>query len=187
MDPTQHAAAADHLAHNLRTLRRVRGLSQVQMARAAGLPRPTWANLETGAANPTLAVLVRVASALQVTLEELLAPPRAEVRHYAAEDIPVRVRGDARLRGLLPDVVPGLSVERMELPAGGRMKGTPHTSGTREYLACESGTMELAAAGEVRTLKPGEVLVFRGDQPHAYRNPGRSSCVAYSVVLLAPT
>lgn len=43
-----------------------RGLSQQQIARIADMPRATWANLESGAANPALSVLVKVAQALQV-------------------------------------------------------------------------------------------------------------------------
>jgi DNA-binding XRE family transcriptional regulator len=57
---------AGHLGNNIRQLREARGLTQQQIAKVAGVPRPTWANLESGAANPTLAVLIRVASALQV-------------------------------------------------------------------------------------------------------------------------
>ena len=68
---------AGHLAANVKALRDARGMTQQQMARVSGLPRATWANLESGAANPTLAVLHRVAAALQVSLEELLAAPRA--------------------------------------------------------------------------------------------------------------
>lgn len=34
-------------------------------------------------------------------------------------------------------------------------------------------------------LEPGDVVVFRGDQKHGYRNPGRGTAVAYSVVTLA--
>ena len=49
--------AAARLGQNVRQLRAARGLTQAQIARLAGLPRATWANLETGAANPTLIVL----------------------------------------------------------------------------------------------------------------------------------
>ena len=66
-------AVADHLANNIRQLREARGLTQQQMAKISGVPRPTWANLESGAANPTLAVLIKVAAALQVSLDELEA------------------------------------------------------------------------------------------------------------------
>ena len=60
-------------APNIEQLREARGLTQQQIAKLAGVPRATWANLESGAANPTLAVLHRVAHALQVPLEELIA------------------------------------------------------------------------------------------------------------------
>jgi len=71
---------AGHLAANVKQLRDARGMTQQQMAKISGLPRATWANLESGAANPTLAVLHRVAAALQVSLEEVLAAPRAASR-----------------------------------------------------------------------------------------------------------
>jgi len=66
-----------HLAANVKQLRDARGATQQQMAKLAGIPRATWSNLESGSANPTLSVLHRVAGALQVSLEELLAAPRA--------------------------------------------------------------------------------------------------------------
>ena len=65
--------ATTHLAANVRAIREARGLSQQQIAKLAGVPRATWSHLESGAANPTLAVLTRVADALQVRLDELLA------------------------------------------------------------------------------------------------------------------
>src|SRR5207302_1590691 len=82
-----------------------RRLTQQQMARISGLPRATWANLESGSANPTLAVLHRVADALQVSLEELLAAPRAASRFYPRGTLPSRARGQVSVRQLLPDPI----------------------------------------------------------------------------------
>jgi quercetin dioxygenase-like cupin family protein len=64
--------------------------------------------------------------------------------------------------------------------------GVPHTPGTREYLTCERGQVELVASGESFRLGPGDVVIFRGDQRHSYHNPGRTTAVAYSVVALRP-
>jgi transcriptional regulator with XRE-family HTH domain len=177
--------AAGRLGQNVRQLRAARGLTQAQMAGLAELPRATWANLETGAANPTLAVLERVAGALQVTMEELVQAPRAAVQHYKRGTLPVRLRGNVEVRRLLPDAIPGMEIDRMALPARARHVGVPHTPGTREYLACESGTIELVAAGERWTLAPGDTVAFRGDQRHSYFNPGPGPAVGYSVVVLA--
>ena len=176
----------DHLADNLKAQRTARGLSQQQIARAAGVPRATWTHLESGAANPTLTVLVKVAAALQVRLDELLAAPSPAARHIAAAELPVRQRGEVTVRKLLPESLPGLDLERMALPPGARMVGVPHTPGTREYLTCERGTVELTVSGEKYTLAEGDVVTFRGDQRHSYHNPGTQPAVAYSVIAFAP-
>jgi transcriptional regulator with XRE-family HTH domain len=174
------------LARNLRQLRESRGLTQQQMAKLAGLPRATWSHLESGEANPTLAVLQKTAMALSVTLEELLSTPRATGRFYPAGSLPVRERGRAQIRRLLPDPIPGMHIDRMELPSGVRMTGSPHTPGTHEYLTCERGELVLHVGGRTFTLGPGDVVAFRGDQRHGYENRGARPAVGYSVVVLAP-
>src|SRR6188474_2602801 len=155
------------LGRNVRTLREARAMTQAQMAKLAALPRATWANIESGAANPTLTVLDRVASAFQVTIEELIAAPRSEARHYPKDQLVVKSRGSAAVRKLLPDPIPGMELDRIELPPKGKMIGVPHTPGTREYLTCESGELVLVASGEEYKLAPGDVVAFRGDQRHS--------------------
>jgi len=177
---------SERLAANIRQLREARGLTQEQMARLSGIPRATWGHLESGGANPTLSVLHKVALALQVPLEELTSAPRAVSRHYPRQALDTHKQGDGMLRKLLPDPIPGVVIDRMEIPAGGRIPGVPHMPGTREYLTCEAGEILLAVAGEQSRLAPGDVVVFRGDQRHSYRNPGTRTAVGYSVVLLAP-
>lgn len=173
------------LAGNIKQLREARSLTQEQMARLSAIPRATWGHLESGKANPTLAVLDKVARALQVPIEELTAAPRSSGRLYPRSALAERRQGDGFVRKLLPDPVPGMLIDRMEIPAGGRITGVPHMPGTREYLTCETGEIVLAAGGEQWTLRLGDVVVFRGDQRHSYANSGSRSAVGYSVVVLA--
>jgi len=182
----READVAGRLGDNIRQLRQTRGMTQQQMARLSGLPRATWANLESGAANPTLQVLHRVALALQISIEELIAMPKASARLYPRGTLPTRQRGPVELRSLLPDPIPGMMIERIELPARTTLAGVPHTPGTREYLTCERGAIVLTASGEKWRLETGDVVVFRGDQRHAYTNAGAQAAVGYSVVVLAP-
>src|SRR5262249_53999119 len=135
-----------NLASNIRLLRERHGRSQQQMARLAGVPRATWANLESGESNPTLAVLLKVAAALRVRVEELSGPAREAARHYPAAALPAKRRGTALVRHLLPESLPGLEIDRLELPTGGAFAGIPHTPGTREYLTCERGEVALTVA-----------------------------------------
>lgn len=180
-------AAGIHLAENVRALREQRGLTQQQIAKIAGIPRATWGNLESGDANPTLSVLTKVAAALQVRLEELLSPPRTSARHVLARELFMRRRGEVQIRRLLPEPLPGLEIERMSFPPRATMVGVPHTAGTREYLTVEKGAVELRVGGESYRLAEGDVVMFRGDQRHAYTNVDGKQSIAYSVIAFAPS
>ena len=178
--------AAKNLADNIRQLRESRGLTQQQLARLSEIPRPTLASLETGAANPTLSVLTGVAAALQVSIEELIGSPRNQVQIFRAGFGKSRRKPGAVISPLLPETIPGLDISRIELNPGGRLTGIPHTTGTREYLSCISGTIELRVAAAGWILECGDAIVFRGDQRHSYHNPStRQACQAVSVVCFA--
>ena len=178
--------AAENLARNLRALRDGQGMTQQRLSDRSGVPRATLATLESGAGNPTLAVLVRIASALNVSIEELIGPPRDTGRVYRADQLPARKRSGVTVGKLLPDALSGIDMERMHLPPAATMKGVPHSAGTREYLFCDRGRIELVASGTSYELDPGDVVVFRGDQRHSYRNLADGETVAFSVVLLPP-
>jgi quercetin dioxygenase-like cupin family protein len=47
--------------------------------------------------------------------------------------------------------------------------------------------VSLTVAGETYTHGEGDVLSFRGDQRHAYHNPGTATAIAYSAIAFAPT
>ena len=64
------------LASNILKLRRKRELSQAALASIADLPRSTLTNMESGSGNPSLQNLIKISSAFQVSVEELLSFPR---------------------------------------------------------------------------------------------------------------
>lgn len=110
---------------------------------------------------------------------------RAALAPQHQHGVPELVAEEAARLGELPDPIPGMEIDRMELPPGAHMTGIPHTPGTREYLACEAGAIVLAVAGERFELRAGDVVAFRGDQRHSYHNPGARPAIGYSVVALA--
>jgi quercetin dioxygenase-like cupin family protein len=130
--------------------------------------------------------LSKAANVLNVSIEELIGSPRSEFEFISSAKVRERKRQDAKLRPLIAEALPGLEISRTELAPGGRLVGVPHTMGTREYLTCERGQVELIAAGEHHLLNEGDMLVFRGDQRHSYLNPDkRRISVSISVVCFA--
>ncbi len=185
MDEPEHIAA--HLARNLTALRHVRTLTQGALAKSSGLPRSTIANLESGVGNPSLTVLLKVANALGVPIDELLASPRAKVRKWSEADISSQSRGNGvTLRPLIPEPVPEEMLSVMDFAPSGAMRGTPHLPGTREYFTCLEGQVTIFVAGERHDLAQGEVLAFPGNMPHSYRNAdAKRNARGVSVVILA--
>ena len=62
------------LGQNLRDWRKARGLSQEDLAFAAGIDRTYVSGIERGRRNPSLLMIARLAEALGVTPGDLLAP-----------------------------------------------------------------------------------------------------------------
>jgi len=57
-----------------RLIREARGLSQVNVAKVAGLSRSAYQNIETGKTVPRASTMVNIARALAVSVDDLLAP-----------------------------------------------------------------------------------------------------------------
>ena len=152
---------SDRLAKNVRQLRSARGMTQAQVAKLAGLPRATWANLESTAANPTLSVLHRVAAALQVPLEELLASERADVKHYPKGSLPARLRPGVIVNSLLPDKVPGMLIERIEIQPGTEPERAREVQKKASEELLSAFDRGLAVIGFERSPETGTYLLGR--------------------------
>ena len=179
---------AHNLAHNLTSLRKQRQLSQAQLATLAGIPRSTITHMESGAGNPSLSNLARVASALKLTIEDLLARPRNEIRLLSKDQVPSREKADGMIKliRLLTDPPKDLRYDRLEMAGSAVLKSRPHARGTVEYLHVVRGQLQVTVGGSDYPVASGEVLTFPADQPHVYRNPKSLTVVAISLVLPRP-
>lgn len=185
MDEPQSVAL--YLSRNLLALRHARSLTQEALAKASALPRSTVANLESGTGNPSLTVLLKVAGALGVPVDELLAPPRAKVRKWTAADVSTHSRGQGvMLRPLVPEPTPDEMLSIMDFQPRATLRGTPHLPGTREYFTCLDGRVAIAVDGTRFELERGDVLAFPGNVRHSYENPHPTrTATGVSVVILA--
>ena len=108
------------LSANLRRLRTAKGLSQGDLADAAQLSRVGYRNIEGGGSAPRVDSLIRLASALGVRLEELLAPVRTlhGVRFRAQKKMTARGELLADVARWLDDYVELEGLLKARLPFG---------------------------------------------------------------------
>lgn len=86
------------LSYNLWRLREDRGWTQQQLAARAGIKQPRIAEIESGNGNPTLLTLSRLAIALGVRVERLLAEVRPAAEGEATPARPMKLAPPKRIR-----------------------------------------------------------------------------------------
>lgn len=158
------------LAQNLKALRESRDLSQKALAEQSGVPRPTIAHLESGQANPTLHVALRVARALGIRLDDLVEEGEAPIKVLSLRNLPAQRL--PRLRRVALPLGAGRedAAERVVMKAGGRLVIDPQ--GGQVLLVAERGEFMLEAES-AQVLLPAEcAAVLRGPVECVAREPG---------------
>jgi len=173
----------------LQSLRQAQGLSLDELSRRAGVSKSMLSQIERNQANPTVAVVWRLANALRVELSELLggervAPPAIETVPAHATPAMSSPDGLCQLRILGPiDLAGQFEWYQLTIEPGGALESAAHEPGSREHLSVLSGTVDVNAAGCTQTLKPGETARYAADGPHAIRNSSAQPAIALLVVL----
>lgn len=154
----------------LRSLRQARGATLAQVSRTTGISVSTLSRLESGQRRPTLELLLPLARAHQVPLDELVdAPPTGDprvhlrpVHRHGMTFVPLTRRpgGLQAFKLVLPPQWPSGAVE-------------PQVHEGYEWAYVLSGRPRLRLAEQELALLPGEVVEFDTRLPHALTNPGR--------------
>ena len=170
------AALASAIGVRVRQERQSRRWTLDQLAEAAGVSRRMLVNVEQGAANPSVGILLRISDALGVGLPALVERPQAKpVKVTRRGDGAVLWSGQAGGRGVLvagtepPDVV---ELWDWTLSPGDQHASEAHTPGTKELVQVQQGTVTVEVADQPVTLDAGDAVAFPGDVAHSYANPG---------------
>jgi len=153
----------------LKALRQERGATLAQLSRTTGISVSTLSRLEAGQRRPTLELLLPLARAHQVPLDELVdAPPTGDPRVHAR---PFTRNGVTFVP--LTRRPGGLQAYKQIIPAD--WPGCPHEPKTHEgyeWLYVLSGRFRLRLGDQEVILTAGEVAEFDTHVPHAFSNPG---------------
>jgi transcriptional regulator with XRE-family HTH domain len=158
----------------LRRYRKQRDLSLDQLALKSGVSRAALSQIESARTNPTLSVLWKIASGLEIPFQELLETPGEEsARILRAGDMVVLRSADGRMesRLLSPSGASG-AVETYELRLApkGVHRSEPHRKGTTETLIVLKGAVRITVRDAEYELATGDSAFFQADVPHSYEN-----------------
>ncbi|AFR08566.1 helix-turn-helix domain-containing protein [Nocardiopsis alba] len=155
--------ALDAVGPRLRALRLQRGTTLADLSESTGISVSTLSRLETGDRRPALELLLPLARAYGVTLDELVdAPPTGDPRVHLR---PVNRHGMTVIP--LTRRAGGIQAFKMVLsPGGGREVPDPQSHEGYDWLYVLDGRLRLVLGEHDLVLAPGEAAEFDTRTPH---------------------
>ncbi|GHB74724.1 hypothetical protein GCM10010306_080790 [Streptomyces umbrinus] len=152
----------------LRRIRKERGATLAGLSSATGISVSTLSRLESGLRKPSLELLLPIARAHQVPLDELVGAPEV---------------GDPRIRAAKPIVMHGRTHWPLTRQPGGlqaykvleprrKQEPDPRTHEGYEWLYVLSGRLRLVLGEHDVVLGPGEAAEFDTRVPHWFGSTG---------------
>jgi len=170
--------SAQAAGRTIRRLRTAAGLSLADLAAAADVSKTTLHGIEQGAGNPTLSTLWALATALGVSLGELLGPPAPAVAVVRAGEGP-RADGDAVRARLLHRIPLRGTVEVYAIEVDAVQQASrAHRPGVAECMVVTGGAIRTGPAGAPVDLAEADSVHFGAASPHLYQGlAGRNTAV----------
>jgi transcriptional regulator with XRE-family HTH domain len=192
--PAGRPARADEdltpvLGRNLRRLRTRRGLSLERLAEQSGVSRAMLSQVELGQSTPTINVLWKISTSLEVPFSALISAGKQEaVAVLRAEQSKVLSSHDGGFssRALFPfGGQRRVEFYELRLTPGALERAEAHAPGTVENLVVGAGAVEIGVDGEKVRLERGDAVFFHADVAHAYRNVGAGDAQLFLVMTYA--
>jgi transcriptional regulator with XRE-family HTH domain len=174
------------IAEKLRAYRLANRMTLKQLASKAGCTDAYLSQLERGRANPSIMILKKIASALQVKVVDFFLEPETEENDVVCKEgerVNIRFkRGEAKIQMLVRDI----RNKRMQpfyttIEAGGGSKG-PYSHIGEEFGIVLQGELEVNLNGKPYRVKKNESSYFLSQEPHSWSNPGKRKAVVIWVV-----
>jgi transcriptional regulator with XRE-family HTH domain len=181
-------AVLEAVSANCRRFRKARGLTYDALAKRSSISKGMLVEIEKGRANPSIAILCRLANALGVSLAELLAHDVQTTRLIEHKRGAGKVCWETKSgnRAILIDAVRlsdiGVEIWHWTLSPREHFDGAAHGRGTSEFLYVLRGILTVHVSGETKSAAAGAVLRLTADASHRYSNEHAKPCEFHMVV-----
>lgn len=152
----------------LRAARLERGATLAELAESTGISVSTLSRLESGQRKPTLELLLPLARAHQIPLDELVDAP--ETGDPRVRSKPIMRHGRTYLP--LTRRPGGLQAFKVIMPKDVDPPSKLATHEGYEWIYVLSGRLHLVLGDQDMLIQPGEVVEFDTRTPHWLGNPG---------------
>jgi len=179
------------LGNAIQRLRKAYNMSLGDLSEQSGVAKSIISQIERNETNPTIGTVQRLSKALDTTLDAVLKEDDAPnfIDHQSKSAIPVLESEDGLCRLAIAGAIN--LVEHVQwydflAQKGGTLVSDPHQPGSVEHLYVLKGHLEVQCGKESKSVKQGESIRYRGDEPHTITNTGEGSAHATMVLIMRP-
>lgn len=178
---------ASGIASRIRQLRGARDWSLAELADRSGVSRAMLSAIERGETSPTAVLLVKIATAFEMTLSALIAQAEGSggaLLRARSQPVWTDPQTGYRRRHLSPPTDMPVELIHVELPAGARVD-LPAASYAfiRQQIWLISGRLDFTEGETVHAMHPGDCLALGPPSDNSFHAPGPDPAV-YLVALL---
>ncbi|AEN64986.1 Cupin 2 conserved barrel domain protein [Enterobacter soli] len=164
------------VSQRIKLYRKQKKMSLDELSRRAGVSKGALVEIEGCKANPSIALLCRLAAAMGVSVADFVDVSSKPTVHLIAEDeIPELWKGEngGRARLLAGSGGPDMTELWMwEMQPGEKFTSPGHPEGTLELFYVQTGTLTLGVQEHLYVVNTGCSATARTDVPHFYENQG---------------
>jgi len=176
-----------NIGQRVRRHRKRASLSLDQLAHLSRVSAAMLSQIEQDKANPTIAVILKIARALNVAISDLVETgvPRYHFRVIRRDDERyLFTAGDeCSVRTLSPlSLEKDIEFYQIDLRPAGALDSESHFHNTEEILTVAKGRIAVRSADHQVTLQTGDSVHYSADVNHSIANVGRGSAKVFLVV-----
>ena len=172
--------AGGRLARGLLAVRKQFGLSQQELAEAAGVTASAVSQAESGVRGLSLDTVVGLADRLGISVDRLLSTGSPRSYRLARHDRSRRTH-DGLVTALASDAAAGMRVYLLDIPGGSRVQPPLLHRGV-SVIAPVRGLVQIELEDDRPVLRAGDVLVVETGPVHAWRNLRANAASCYWIL-----
>ncbi|UTW09776.1 cupin domain-containing protein [Pseudomonas benzenivorans] len=160
----------------LQSIRKLKGLSQRELAKRAGVTNSTISMIEKNSVSPSISSLKKVLAGIPMSLVEFFSLETDQDNHtqvvYRAGEL-IDISDGAVTMKLVGKAHPSRALAFLDetYPVGADTGDEMYSHEGEEAGMLVEGRLELTVGSEVFILEPGDSYYFESSKPHRFRNP----------------
>lgn len=165
-------SANEMISRNIKRIRQERNLTLDDLARLSGVSKSMLSEIERCTKSPTISMLEKVCSGINIPLAQLtyMETPevsvvkRSGIKHYSTSE------GFDTYNLFEFDPDKKFEILRHVIAPHSQRMSEYHEAGIREYIICTQGVLEIQVGEKCFELQEGEAIQFLANCNHKYAN-----------------